>query len=102
VGVAIGLVLVAAGAILTWAVNADVSGLDITAVGVILLIVGIVVVLLDFFWWRSWEWAAAGGPRRRTYVRDAYGPTPAAPAVRPRRRVVDVQEEVDDPAGPPP
>jgi len=104
-GVAVGLILIAAGAILTWAVDAEVSGLDITAVGVILLIVGIVVVLLDIFWWRSWTWYAAGGPRRRTYVREtAAAPVqpvePVQPAAPTRRVVVD--EETAPPAGPPP
>jgi hypothetical protein len=95
------LILVAFGAILTWAVSADVSGVNVTAVGVILLVVGVIVVLLDFLWWRSWQWAAAGGARaRRTYVRDDYPPRYSAPAA-PRRRVVDVQEEADGPVGPP-
>ena len=54
------LILVAFGAILTWAVDADVNGLNVTAVGVILMIVGILVVVLDLLWWRSWTWYAAG------------------------------------------
>ena len=58
-GVAVGLILLAFGAILTWAVDAEVSGLNVTAVGVILMIVGLLVVILDFFWWRSWTWYAA-------------------------------------------
>ena len=37
-GVGVGLILIAFGAILTWAVNAEVSGLDVTAIGVILLV----------------------------------------------------------------
>jgi len=103
-GVAVGLILIAFGAILTWAVDADVSGLNVTAVGVILLIVGIVVVLLDFFWWRTWQWAAAGPRRRRTtYVSEGYpaAAPPAYPAEPGRRRVVDVEEQVDGPVGPP-
>ena len=113
-GVGVSLILIAAGAILTWAVEATVSGVNIHAVGVILMVVGLLVVLLDLFWWRTWEWTTVGPRRRRTYVRDA---VPAAPqpvqtvqpvqpvqpvAPAPRRRVV-VDEEVDGPpAGPPP
>ena len=41
-GVGMSILLIAAGAILTWAVNASVSGLEIQTIGVILLIVGIV------------------------------------------------------------
>ena len=102
-GVGVGLILIAFGAILTWAVNAEVSGLDVTAIGVILLVLGIVVVLLDFLWWRSWTWNYASGPwRRTTYVHDAAAPVqPVQPVALPTRRVV-VDEEAGPPAGPPP
>jgi hypothetical protein len=101
-GVAVGLILAAFGAILIWAVDAEVSGLNVTAVGVILLIVGILVLLLDIFWWRSWTWYAAGPARsRRTYVRDTAAPVqPAQPAAG--RRVVVDEEVGGPPAGPPP
>jgi hypothetical protein len=106
-GVAVGLILAAFGAILTWAVDASVSGLNVTAVGVILMIVGIIVLLLDIFWWRSWTWYAAGPARsRRTYVRDTAAPAaPVQPVqpVQPAGRRVVVDEEVSGPpAGPPP
>ena len=39
-GIGVSLILIAVGAILTWAVNATVSGLDINTVGVILMVVG--------------------------------------------------------------
>ena len=39
-GIGVSLILIAVGAILTWAVNASVSGVDINAIGVILMIVG--------------------------------------------------------------
>jgi hypothetical protein len=100
VGIAFGLVLIAAGAILTWAVNAEVSGLDINAVGVILLILGIVLVVLDMLWWQTWQ---AGPWRRTTYVEDRVA-RPAAPVapVAPAGRVVVEEEEVVPPAAPPP
>jgi hypothetical protein len=74
-GLGASLFLIAVGAILTWAVNAEVSGIDINAVGVILLIVGILGALLSLLFWSSW-----GGPgyfrgRRTTYVDE--GPPPA-------------------------
>jgi sulfite exporter TauE/SafE len=101
-GVAVGLILAAFGAILTWAVDAEVSGLNVTAVGVILLIVGILVIILDLLWWRSWTWYAAGpGRARRTYVRDTAAPVqPVAPTTG--RRVVVEEEVGGPPAGPPP
>ena len=99
-GVAVGLILNAFGAILTWAVDASVNGLNVTAVGVILLVLGIVVVLLDLLWWRTWTWYASGPPwRRTTYVRDTAAPVQTVP----RRRVVVDEEEAGAPApGPPP
>jgi len=98
-GVAVGLILIAFGAILTWAVDAAVSGLNVTAVGVILLVMGIIVVLLDLLWWRTWTWYSAGPPWRRTaYVTDTG--LPGQP-VAPRRRVV-VEEDVGGPGPPPP
>jgi hypothetical protein len=70
-GIGVSLILIAAGAILTWAVNATVSGLDINAVGVILMVVGVVGFVLSLIFWASW--GGFGGARRRTttYVDDA-------------------------------
>jgi hypothetical protein len=53
-GISLSILLVAAGAILTWAVSAEVSGVDITAVGVILMVVGIIGLLLSLVFWSSW------------------------------------------------
>jgi hypothetical protein len=72
-GIGVSLFLIALGAILIWAVEAEVSGLDVNAIGVILLIVGAIGFLLSLLFWSSW-----GGPgywgRRRTYVDE--GPPP--------------------------
>ena len=68
-GLGVSLFLIAAGAILTWAVNASVSGIDINTIGVILMVVGIVGLVLSMIFWSSW-----GGPgyanRRRTVIDD--------------------------------
>ena len=53
-GIGVSLILAAAGAILVWAVDASVSGVDLTTVGVILLIVGIAGALLSLAFWSSW------------------------------------------------
>ena len=53
-GVGVSLLLIAAGAILTWAVSAETSGIDLTTVGVILMIVGAVGLLLSLVFWSSW------------------------------------------------
>ena len=61
-GISFGLLLSAAGAMLIWAVNATVSGVNIHTVGVILLIIGIVAFLTSLFFWSSW--GGFGGARR--------------------------------------
>ena len=73
-GLGVGLILAAVGAVLAFAVDTTVSGVNIHTVGWILLIVGIVGILLSLVFWSSWA-----GPgyysRRRTYVDDG----PAGP-----------------------
>jgi len=99
-GFFVGLILVAAGAILVWGVTGTASGVNIDAVGVILIVVGLVAILLDLVLWSSW---GPGIARRRRYV--AEGPAPAYEErryveARPARRVRTIEEE--DAAGPPP
>lgn len=53
-GISVSLIFIAVGAILAWAVSAEVSGVDITAVGVILMIVGAIGALLSLAFWSSW------------------------------------------------
>jgi hypothetical protein len=53
-GVGVSLLLIAAGAILTWAVSAEASGVDLTAVGVILMVVGGIGLVLSLVFWSSW------------------------------------------------
>ena len=71
-GIGVSLILIAAGAILAFAVDAEVSGLDITTVGWILLIVGIVGALLSLVFWGSW--GGFGGSRREAVYRDEAPP----------------------------
>ena len=66
-GISVGLLLAAAGAVLIWAVNASVSGVNIHTVGVILLIVGAVGVATSLFFWSSW---GGFGGRDATVIRD--------------------------------
>lgn len=46
-GIGISIVLIAAGAVLAWAVDASVDGVDLNAVGVILFIVGLVGLVVS-------------------------------------------------------
>ena len=48
-GIGFGIFLVAVGAILRYAVTAEVAGLDIGVVGVILMVAGVVLFLLSLF-----------------------------------------------------
>ena len=64
-GIGVSLILIAVGAILTWAVETSVSGLDVNAVGVILMIVGLVGLVLSLAFWSTW-WGP--GYFRRTVV----------------------------------
>lgn len=68
-GIGVSLILIAVGAILTWAVNAEVSGLEIQTIGVILMIVGLAGGLISLMFWSSW--GGFGGTRRETVVHDA-------------------------------
>ena len=67
-GIGVSLILIAAGAILTWAVNATVSGVDINTIGVILMVVGAIGLVLSLLFWGSW--GGFGGARRTTVVED--------------------------------
>ena len=96
--IAVSLILVATGAILTWGVNAEPEGLDLDVVGVVLMVIGLVGFLLTMLLWSEW---GPGYARRRRYVEDD------VPVRRrrtyPARREVVVDEEDDYPAaGPPP
>ena len=71
-GLGVGIFLTAIGAILAFAVNAEVSGVNIHTVGWILMIVGIAGVVLSMIFWSSW--GGPGGVRRRTVVDDGAPP----------------------------
>jgi hypothetical protein len=58
VGLGVSPLLIAVGAILTWAVTTSASGLDVNVVGVILMVVGFVGLVLSIVLWSTW-W----GPR---------------------------------------
>jgi hypothetical protein len=65
-GTAASLLLIAAGAIMVWAVNATVSGISIHTVGIILLVVGAVGLVLSIFFWSSWGGFGGAGARRES------------------------------------
>jgi len=62
------------GAVLAFAVNTTVSGVDIHTVGWILLIVGIVGILLSLIFWSSWAGPGYFNRRRTVYDEGPEGP----------------------------
>jgi Domain of unknown function (DUF6458) len=73
-GLGVSILLIAAGAILAFAVNTTVSGVDIQTIGWILLIVGIIGAVLSMIFWSSWAGPGYWSGRRRGYVDDAPPP----------------------------
>ena len=66
--IGVSIFLVAAGAILTFALEREAEGINLDAVGIIMMIVGAVGLLVSMLFWSSW------GPysrrRRATVVRE--------------------------------
>ena len=94
-GISVSILLIAVGAILTWGVTAEAEGLDVNAIGVILMIVGLLGLVISMIFWSSW-----GGFRRRTAYAEG-GPVRTTTAAAPRRTTV-VEEEDVAPGPPPP
>jgi anti-anti-sigma factor len=74
-GISLSIFLIAIGAILAWAVDAEVSGIDIQVAGIILLVVGVIGFIASLVFWSSWGGfgnrdAAAGGQNTTIVERD--------------------------------
>jgi hypothetical protein len=66
VGIGVSIFLIAIGAILAFAVEANTRGIDLNVVGVILMIVGSIGLLLSMLFWSTWSpWR-----REETVVRE--------------------------------
>jgi hypothetical protein len=53
-GISLSILLIAVGAILAWAVDAQVAGIDIQVAGIILVIVGAIGLVASLIFWSSW------------------------------------------------
>src|SRR5262249_13158886 len=80
-GFVISLILIAFGAILSWAVHSTSGTVDVNTVGVILMVIGFVVFALSIVLWRSWwgaafwgTWCEGGGGGGRAPRRDSGPP----------------------------
>ena len=72
-GIGTSLFLIAVGAILYAAVNADISGIEIKTIGLILMIVGVIGLVISLFFLSS---ARRATTAERTVVRDREPPPP--------------------------
>ena len=83
-GIGVSIFLIALGAILTFATNVALSGLDLNVVGVILMVVGAVGLLTTLLIW---------GPRRRA-ARVERQVVAQPPSVQPRPDVAPPRRQV--------
>ncbi|HEX4979490.1 MAG TPA: DUF6458 family protein [Acidimicrobiales bacterium] len=92
-GIGVSVLLMAVGAILAFAVDVSTEGLDLNAVGVILLLVGLVGLLASLFMWDRLGFGAGGSRRTVVHDRDVIGDEPGvvrrSGTVRERRVVED-------------
>jgi hypothetical protein len=75
-GISLSIFLIAIGAVLAWAVSAEVSGIDVQVAGVILLVVGVIGLFASLVFWSSWggfgnrEGGGGGSSAHTTVVKD--------------------------------
>jgi uncharacterized protein DUF6458 len=80
-GIGVGLIFIAIGAVLTFAVHASLSGVNIHVVGVILMAVGAVGLIIDL---------TIFAPRRRSVTTYTTTP-PAAPVAAPGTQTTHIE-----------
>jgi Domain of unknown function (DUF6458) len=90
-GIAVSLFLLAVGAILTFATDVSVSGLDLDAVGLILMLIGAVSFVLTLLVWGSRRRVVRTAPVDQVVERR--GVMPGREVVE-ERRVAPAREEV--------
>ncbi len=70
-GIGTSILLIAVGAILKFAVTADVSGLELSTIGVILMVVGVIGLLISlFFLTQARDRAAGTAPPAEPRIRE--------------------------------
>ena len=72
-GISLSILLIAVGAVLAWAVDYEVSGIDLQVAGFILVIVGAIGFVASLIFWSSWGGfgnrdASGGGGQNTTVV----------------------------------
>src|SRR5688572_2965873 len=89
-GIGVSVFLMAAGAILAFAINVSAEGIDLDTVGVILIILGLVGLLASLVWWNDWT------PNRRTVAYDDAGDRVIVRRRGPRVVTIDDADADDD------
>jgi hypothetical protein len=73
-GISLSIFLIAVGAILAWAVETEVSGIDLQVAGIILVVVGIIGFIASLVFWSSWGGfggeRSGGGAAQTTVLKD--------------------------------
>ena len=69
-GIGVSLLLAAAGAILAFAVSATGHGFNVHAIGIILLVVGVIAALISVMFWSSWGGFGGTATSRETVIRE--------------------------------
>ena len=72
-GISLSILLIAVGAVLAWAVSAEVAGIDLQVAGIIMVIVGAIGFVASLIFWSCWGGFGgrdSGGPAQTTVVKD--------------------------------
>jgi hypothetical protein len=72
-GVGTSIVLIAAGAILRFAVSVTTTGFNLHSIGLILIIVGALSLVLSIMFWSTWGGFGGGYRRQRRVSSDGAG-----------------------------
>jgi hypothetical protein len=67
-GIGVSLLLIAAGAVMAFAVHVSGHGFNVHTIGIILLVVGAIGALMSMIFWSSW--GGVGGTRRETVIEE--------------------------------
>ncbi|MGE3075855.1 MAG: DUF6458 family protein [Dehalococcoidia bacterium] len=93
-GIGFSIFFIAVGAVLTWGVTDTTPGIDVAAVGVILMLVGLIGLGLTLAFWSSFSPFPHSSPFRRTYASGSNYFDDDVVVERPRRyRRVVLQDE---------
>jgi Na+/proline symporter len=94
-GIGVGILLIVVGAILTFALDANLAGLDLNVVGWILMLAGVAGLILFFYFWNRRRAPAAvvteRAPAAVVTERVSYDNTGQAPATT--RQPMEVRDE---------